>query len=186
MSDGSREEIGMSERAKELFLAYGGNRFFMDHDGVGAEYEGFRVPKETEARWAEEFIRDFLKTERYGKEALRACGTAAELVKRGSRDEWERCLFYPLRARYLDDVTRLFMLQQSFRMAETAVKKHTFSREDAAAYLKEFDAFSREIRDRAEKGALTRAADYVMQEFADPEYTACYLDEMKKKWLGLF
>ena len=176
----------MLERAKELFLAYGGNRFFMDHDGALAEYEGFRVPKETEARWAEEFLREFTETERYGKDALKAYGTAAELVKAGSRADWERCLFYPLRARHLDDVTRLFMLQRSFRMAETAVKKRAFSRKEAEAYLEELDGFAREIRERAEKGTLTRAEDYVMREFADAEYTAGYLDEMKRKWLGLF
>ena len=176
----------MTERAKELFLAYGGSRFFMDHDGVGAEYESFRVPKETEERWAEEFIREFLETERSGRQALRDYGTAALLVRADRQTErWERCLYYPLRAGHLDDVTRLFMLQRSFTMAADAAKKHLFSPNKAAAYVRELDVFSKGIRERAEKGTLTRAEDYVMREFSEPAYTADYLDGLRKKWTGL-
>ncbi len=88
------------ERAKELFLKYNGNRFYMDREGDGSEYEGYHIPKETEELWAKEFIFGFLKTELKGREALRAYSTAAELLKRDRMgDRWEQCLFYPLRAK---------------------------------------------------------------------------------------
>ncbi|MBR2754661.1 MAG: hypothetical protein IKD64_02510 [Lachnospiraceae bacterium] len=65
----------------------------------------------------------------------------AELLKSDrTNDSWERCLFYPLRAKQLDDVTILNMLQVSFQMAERAVEKNCFSREEADAYLKELDS----------------------------------------------
>jgi hypothetical protein len=70
------------ERAKELFLKYNGNRFYMDREGDGSEYEGYHIPKETEELWAKEFIFGFLKTELKGREALHAYSTAAELLKR--------------------------------------------------------------------------------------------------------
>ena len=38
----------------------------------------------------------------------------------------------------------------------------------------------------AENGTMTRASDYVMQEFSDPAYIADYLSSLKRKWIGLF
>ena len=175
------------ERAKELFLKYNGNRFYMDREGDGSEYEGYHIPKETEEMWAQEFIFGFLKTELKGREALRAYSTAAELLKRDRMgDRWEQCLFYPLRAKQLDDVTILYMLQVSFQMAERAIEKNCFSRKEADAYLKELDGYMQAVLVRAEKGTMTRAADYAMQEFSDPVYIADYLDGLKQKWDGLF
>ena len=173
------------ERAKELFLQYHGNRFYMDHDGVGAEYEAYRVSRETEEQWAEEFISAFWQSEAQGKEALQAYSCAADLVKTDRREDLEKCLYYPLRSPYPDDVTRLFMLRAGFRLAERAAKKQCLSREDAAAYLRELDRFISGIRERAERGTLTRSADYVMQEFSDPVYIAEYLGGFRKKWSEL-
>ena len=176
----------MIERAKELFIAYGGNRFYMDHDGVGEEYAAYRVTKETEERWADEFVRDFLEAERHGKDALKDYRTAAELLRTKRLNGYlKSCLLYPIRARHLDDVTRLFMLQTSYLMAETAAKKGGLSREEIETYLQELDIFSGMIKARAENSALTRAEDFVMNEFADFEYTAGYLDDLRQKWLGL-
>lgn len=171
------------ERAKELFLKYNGNRFYMDHDGEGYKYESYHVSKETEEGWAKEFIDDFLNTKLYGKEAIRAYITATELLKSDRKnDDWEKCLYYPLRADHLDDVTILYMLPISFRMAEKAMKKNSFSPQEAASYREELDAYSRKVLDRAAKGTLTRATDYVMQEFSDPAYVEKYLDELRQKW----
>ena len=36
------------ERAKELLMQYSGNRFFVDLNEEGHEYDGYRIPKETE------------------------------------------------------------------------------------------------------------------------------------------
>lgn len=112
------------ERAKELFLKYSGNRFYMDLDGEGSEYDSYHVSKETEAMWAEEHISRFLESKMQGKEALRAYSAVTELLKSDRRNaKWDRCLYYPLRAGHLDDVTILFMLPAGFRLAEKAAKK---------------------------------------------------------------
>ena len=175
------------ERAKELFLKYNGNRFYMDREGEGSEYEGYHIPKETEELWAKEFISGFLESEMMGREAIRAYSTATELLKSDRADDsWERCLYYPLRAKQLDDVTILYMLQASFQMAERAAGKNCFSRDDANFYLKELDAYAQTVQGRAKKGTMTRAADYLMQEFSDPVYIADYLENLKQKWEGLF
>ena len=42
------------ERAKELFLKYNGNRFYMDREGEGSEYDSYHISKETEEMWTEE------------------------------------------------------------------------------------------------------------------------------------
>ena len=178
-------ETGM-ERAKELFLQYGGNRFHMDREGDGTEYGSYCVSRETEERWAKEYISLFLESETQGREALRAYSTAAELLKSNRNGDWDSCLYYPLRAKHLDDVTILYMLSAGFRMAERAVKKHRFTRQEADAYLRELDGYVRSVLARAEEGDLTRAADYVMQEFSDPVYAAGYLNDLKEKWDGLF
>nr|MBQ6241912.1 hypothetical protein [Lachnospiraceae bacterium] len=174
------------ERAKELFLEYCGNQYFMDLDGVGHEYAAYHVPKETEELWAQEYISGFLESETQGKEALRAYSAVTELARKDRRaDVWEKCLYYPLRAGHLDDVTILFMLPGSFRMAERAAEKRGISRQDAGAYLQELNEYSRQVRERADQGTLTRAADYVMQEFSDPVYVAGYLNDLKMKWTRL-
>ena len=119
------------ERAKELFLEYHGNRFFMDRDGAGREYDGYRISRETERMWAEEYVRDFLESEAAGREALRAYSTAADLLHgRETEEDWKKCLYYPLRSRHLDDVTVLFMLPCSSgwrreRQTEAASRKKT-------------------------------------------------------------
>ena len=175
------------ERAKELFLKYAGNRFFMDHDGEGAEYAGYHVSKETEERWAKEYILDFLESERRGKEALRVYSAVAELLRCDRRDDyWEKCLYYPLRAAQLDDVTVLFMLSVSLRLAEKAVKKQTLSREGAEVYIKDLDGYTKRVMDRFRAGTFTRSPDYVMREFSDPAYVEEYLKELREKWTALF
>ena len=175
------------ERAKELFLKYNGNRFFMDREGDGKEYESYRVPKETEKAWAEEFVSSFLESGLQGKEALRSYTAAAELVRKDSENKrWDDILYYPLRAAHLDDVAVLFMLGASFRMAEYAVKKGRFSKEEAKAYLSELDSYCRNAIARAEDGTLSRSEDYVMREFSDLVYVAEYLKDIQDKWKGLF
>ena len=76
----SRAEV--MERAKELFLRYAGNRFYMDLDGRGGEYEIFRVPKETEDLWAEELVRGLRSSKKRGREALGEYSAAAQLARR--------------------------------------------------------------------------------------------------------
>lgn len=174
------------ERAKELFMQYGGNRFYMDHDGVGQEYDACRVPRETEEAWRKEYLSGFFEEKKHGREALRAYSLAVEFLKGGAEDGcWERALYYPLRSDWLDDVTVLFLLPVSFRLAEKRAEKGRFSREAADEYLRVLDSFVRDVRKRAEDGALTRAADYRMREFADDAYVAAYLEDLLRKWAGL-
>ncbi len=175
------------ERAKELFYKYRGNHFYMDHDGAGWEYDSYHVSRETEEKWTEELVSHFLASELRGREALRIYSAVTDLMKSDrSRADWDVCLYYPLRASHLDDVTILFMLPDSFRMAEKAVKQDRFSKEEAGAYLGEMDSYIRELQERAEEGTMTRADDYVLKEFSDPVYVADYLSRLKKKWEGLF
>ena len=174
------------ERAKELFLGYSGNRFYMDLNGEGSEYAGYHVPKETEEMWAKEHISCFLESGMQGKEALRAYSAAIGLLDHEkSEDIRSRCLYYPLRAKHLDDVTILFMLPVSFRMAEKEAKERRISREDIDAYLRELSGYRKLVLARAEDGTLSRAKDYVMQEFSDPVYVADYLNSLEKEWAGL-
>jgi hypothetical protein len=174
------------ERARELFLRYNGNRFYMDHDGVGYEYDGYHVPKETEAAWARESVLGFLGSKTRGKEALRAYSAAAEFVGRAELvGFWERCLFYPFRAEHLDDVTTLFMLSRSYRMAESAAKRRRLLRSAVDAYVRELDGYIRRIQERMAAGTLTRDADYDMNEFSDPVYVEDYLSDLRKKWAGV-
>lgn len=175
------------DRAKELFLKYHGNRFYMDHDGEGWEYESYHVSKETEEMWTNELISQLLDSKYAGREALKAYSAAADLVKTDRLSgNWYACLYYPLKAGQLDDVTTLYMLKDSYRMAEGAVKKHLFTEEEADSYVKELDGYIRMVLGRAEKGEMIRSEDYVMQEFSDPVYVADYLDDLKKKWAELF
>ena len=175
------------ERAKELFLKYSGNRFFMDREGDGKEYESYRVPKETEKAWAEEFVSSFLESGLQGKEVLRSYSAAADLVRKDMGVvTWDEILYYPLRAAQLDDVTILFMLGVSFRMAENAARKGRFSKEEADTYLCELDSYCIKAIARTEDGTMTRHEDYVMREFSDPVYVAEYLKGIKDKWKGLF
>ena len=78
MTDRDGVKIGV-ERAKEIFCQYHGNRFYMDHDGVGAEYEEYHVSGETERIWTRELVSELLKSEYRGKEALRVYRAAADL-----------------------------------------------------------------------------------------------------------
>ena len=175
------------ERAKELFFQYHGNRFHMDRDGAGSEYDSFHVSRETEEQWTGELISRLLESKPEGREALRLCSAVSDMIARDSRGgEWDACLYYPMKAGHLDDVTVLFLLSCSFRMAEKAVKKHLFSAEEAAAYRHELDCFCRSVLERADGGTLTRSEDYVMREFSDPVYVKEYIDELKTKWDGLF
>ena len=48
------------ERAKELFIKYSGNRFYMDRNGDRHEYESYSIPKETEEEWRSEYLSQFL------------------------------------------------------------------------------------------------------------------------------
>ena len=179
------EETRM-ERAKAMFLKYNGSRFHMDREGDGAEYDRYHISKETEDMWVEELVASLLESKMQGREALRAYASVAELLNGGRQDEeWDACLLYPLRAERLDDVTALYMLPFSLRMAERAARKQRFSRADAAAYLHELDGYIQLVQSRVEQGALTRAADYEMQEFSDPVYIADYLNDLKEKWSRL-
>ncbi len=159
----------------------------MDREGEGTEYDSFHISRETEEMWTEEYITCFLNSKLQGKEAYRSYSTMAELLKSDRQNKaWDICLYYPLRAECLDDVTILYMLPVSFRMAEKAVKKNRFSREDADAYLQELNRYVQLVQFRAEKGVLTRSPDYTMLEFSDPVYITEYLDSLEKKWKGLF
>ena len=175
------------ERAKELFLKYNGNRFYMDREGECGEYESYHISKETEEMWTQELINTFLGSKLQGREALRTYSTVTELLKseRLNKD-WDTCLYYPLRTKHLDDVTILYMLSASFTMAENAAKKHRLSKEEKDAYLQELENYMQTVQDRAEKGTMIRSADYIMQEFSDPVYIENYLNNLKKKWTELF
>ena len=175
------------EKAKELFYRYHGNRFYMDHDGVGWEYDSYHVSKEQEERWTEELLSGFLTSRPRGRDAIRAYSAVTDLIGRGKRrEDWDACLYYPLRAGHLDDVTILFLLPDSLRMAERAVKKRQFSREEAESYRRELERYHRLALDRAEKGTMTRAEDFERREFSDPAVVAEHLEALEKKWDGLF
>ena len=174
------------ERAKEMFLQYCGNRYYMALDGEEQVYNSYRVSKETEEAWRREYLTRFFDAKRTGKKALGAYEKAVTFLKSDRSDgNGEAFLHYPLRASGLDDVTVLFMLRGSFRLAEKWAGKGKLSREEVDSYLSAFDGFSRSVLERAEKGTLTRAAEYVMGEFADPLYIADYLDDLRKSWRKL-
>ena len=171
------------DRAKELFLQYNGNQFYMDLDGDGNEYRSYNVPKETEEAWRREFLDSFFAQKLYGKEALKAYGTAVDFLKSDKSDEdWERFLYFPLRAEWLDDVTVLFMLRSALKLAEKWSKKGKLSKEEIRAYETALAGFTEVVQRRADSGALTRSEDYVMQEFSDPVYVESYLKDLKEKW----
>lgn len=175
------------DHAKELFFKYNGNRFYMDLNGEGHEYDKYHISRETEEKWAEEYILSFLNSKTHGKDAVRGYSAVAELLKRSIRsDLLEKCLYYPLKARHLDDISILFMLPNSFTLAERAVKKGGFIKNDAVAYIQDLDLYITQVQKRADNGTLTRNTDYGMQEFADPVYVNNYLHSLRKKWDGLF
>ena len=174
------------ERAKELFLHYGGNRYYMSLDGDENEYDRYRVSKETEEEWRREYLDRFLEEERSGRDALGAYAKAAGFLKSDRSDKCgERVLYYPLRSGRLDDVTVLFMLPHSFRLAEKWAKKGKFTRKEAGEYLKALDGFARGVQKRAEDGTLTRAEDYSALDFSDPAYVAGYLADLLDDWRGM-
>ncbi len=171
------------ERAKEMFLQYGGNRYYMSLDGVEQIYNSYRVSKETEEEWRNEFLAQFFTRKQYGKDALRAYGVAADYLK-GS-DCRERFLYYPLRSDWLDDVTILFMLRITLGKAEEWRKNGKLSKEEAAGYLEVLDGFAKDVQMRADEGTMTRSEDYTMQEFSDSAYIEDYLKDLQKDWSGL-
>ena len=170
------------QRAKKLFLDYHGNHFYMDHDGVLPEYESYHISKETEKMWAEESVQGFRMSEESGKKTLRSYSLVTDLLDCKKRDELKECLYYPFEAARLDDVTVLFMLQVSYRLAERAAKKGCLSKEETEAYIRALNDYSIQVLDRMEKGTLTRADDYIPQDFYDPVYTAGYLKDLREKW----
>lgn len=175
------------DRAKELFFKYNGNRFYMDHNGEGYEYDKYHISRETEEKWAEEYILGFLDSKKHGKEAVRGYSAVAELLKSSTRsDILEKCLYYPLRARHLDDISILFMLPNSFSLAERTLKKGSLIKQDAVAYILDLDRYITQVQKRADNGTLTRDTDYSLQEFSDPVYVNNYLYSLRKKWDRLF
>ena len=171
------------ERAKELFLCYCGNQFYMDLDGDGAEYRSYRISKEQEEEWRREFLDRFSKQEHHGKEALGSYAKVVDFLKSDRSDEdagW--FLYYPLRTKGLDDATILFMLRYSFRLAEKWTKRKAFPKEEAKDYLSVLDEYTRAVQSRAEDGSITRAEDYTLQEFSDPVYVASYLKDLRQDW----
>ena len=174
------------ERAKELFMQYSGNRFYMDLDGAGQEYDRYCIPKATEKEWRREYLSSFFEQKRYGRDALRSYALAVDFLKSDMTDErWKRALFYPLRSDWLDDVTILFMLPVSLRLAEKRAEKGKFARDIADEYRYALDGFVQNILKRADAGLLTRSPDYHMQEFSDEVYVATYLKELQQKWTEL-
>ena len=174
------------ERAKDIFMKYCGNRYFMDLDGVGSEYDWYQVPKETEEEWRREYLSQFFEEKRYGKDALQSYSKATYFLESNMAcDHWERVLFYPFRCDWLDDVTILFMLRTSLQFAEQQLKKGKLSGEKAAEYMHALEDLARDLQNRADAGTLTRAEDYVMQEFADELYVASYLKDLQQKWIDL-
>lgn len=174
------------ERAKELFIQYGGSRFYMDLNGDGHEYDGYCIPKETEEEWRREYLSHFFEQKRYGKDALFSYACAVDFLKGDTTDDrWERVLYYPIRSDWLDDVTVLFMLPRSFQLAEKRTEKGKLSRDTVDAYLHALDDFIQNILKRADAGMLTRAPDYHLQEFSDEVYVAGYLKDLQQKWTAL-
>ena len=96
------------ERAKELFLYYCGNQYFMDLNGDGNEYRGYQISQEKEEEWRREYLDRFLQQKRYGREAFGAYAKAVEFLR--SDEDGQNYLYYPFRTDGLDDVTILFML----------------------------------------------------------------------------
>ena len=134
------------ERAKELFMQYSGNRFYMDLDGAGQEYDRYCIPKATEKEWRREYLSSFFEQKRYGRDALRSYALAVDFLKSDMTDErWKRALFYPLRSDWLDDVTILFMLPVSLRLAEKRAEKGKFARDIADEYRYALDGFVQNI-----------------------------------------
>ena len=174
------------EQAKELFLQYGGNRFYMALNGEEHLYDGYHISKETEEMWRRAYLEQFFEQELYGREALGAYATAAGFLKHDSDEEtWERFLYYPLRSARLDDVTVLFMLQISLRSAAERAKKGKLSQEEVRKYLPSLHEYAQHVQERAEAGTLTRAEDYTMQEFSDPVYVADYLEDLQRSWAAI-
>ena len=172
------------ECAKEMFLQYSGNRYYMSLDGVEQIYDSYRVSKETEEEWRREFLKEFFSQKRYGKDALGAYRIAADFVSADGEYQ-ESFLYYPIRSDGPDDVTALFMLQITLRTAEKWAGKRKLSKEEVAEYAATLERFAKDVQKRAEEGTMTRSEDYVMQEFSDPSYIADYLKDLMQRWRGL-
>ncbi len=171
------------ERAKELYLSYCGNHFMMDHDGAGAEYGRYRVSKETEEAWRREYLEQYFAERRFGRAAVNAYRRAVEFLKSDRSDpEWEEILYEPLRAKHVDDVSVMFMLPLSRKLAKKAAERGCYTRQEAKRYLQEMDRCTAGILKRAEEGTQVRSEDYVMLEFSDPAYIAAYVQDLKRAW----
>ncbi|MBQ6560379.1 MAG: hypothetical protein IJL85_06075 [Erysipelotrichaceae bacterium] len=171
------------ERAKELFLYYCGNQYFMDLNGDGNEYRGYQISKEKEEEWRKEYLDQFLVQKCYGREALRSYANAVKFLKSKRCDNnGKEYLHYPLRSDWLDDVTILFMLPYSFQLAEKRTEKRSLSKEEIKNYLLVLDGYIEEVQKRVEDGTITRAEDYTLQEFSDPTYVAKYLKDLRQDW----
>ena len=174
------------KRAKELFIQYRGNRFYMDRNGVRREYDSYAIPKETEEAWRKEYLSQFFEQKRHGRDALLSYAHATDFLNGDMNDDcWERVLYYPLRSDWMDDVTILFMLPISFQLAEKKAKKGEFSRNAATEYMRALDGIVQNIMKRVNANLLTRAQDYSLQEFSDEVYVASYLNDLQQKWTGL-
>lgn len=171
------------ERAKELFLQYNGNRYYMALNGEEQEYDGYHVSKATEEMWRREYLTQFFEQKRYGREALGAYATTADFLKSAGDDEtWIKFLYYPITSDWLDDVTILFMLRFSFQSVEHRAKKGKLPADAVKAYVQILDGYLARVQNRAEDGTLTRATDYTMQEFADPVYVTDYVKNLRQDW----
>lgn len=174
------------KRAKELFIQYSGNRFYMDQNGVRREYDSYAIPKETEDTWRIEYLSQFLEQKEYGKDALLSYTRATNFLNGNTSDEWwEKVLYYPLLSDWLDDVTILFMLPISFQLAEKMAEKGKLSRDVAVKYMQALDDFVLNIMKRINTDLFTRAKDYTLQEFSDKDYVAAYLNDLQQKWTNL-
>ena len=83
------------ERAKELFLHYNGNQYYMDLNGDGNEYRSYRVPKETEEAWRREYLDHFFEQ----KSCLRCvCEGNGSPEKRQERRELGKSSVLPVKS----------------------------------------------------------------------------------------
>ncbi|MBR2809019.1 MAG: hypothetical protein IKE33_02170 [Erysipelotrichaceae bacterium] len=173
------------EKAKELFVQYCGRHFFMDVDGVRAEYDSYHIPKEIENKWRREYLSQFFKQRKTGKDALRSYSQAIDFMNEDINDDtWERLLFYPFRCDWLDDVTILFMLQRDYYFVEQWINEGRFAKETISEYKNILNGFAQDILKRLREGTLTRDVDYEMNEFSDESYVSSYLEDLQLKWAG--
>lgn len=145
-----------TERAKELFIAYIGSRFYMSRDGVEAEYLSSAVSSETEKQWMAELTQQKLadlamagnwKTVHF----FNHHGDTEHLEQLMAADPkgamWERCVFLEEMVAY---VSRLSAPATALKRA--ALKKIVAG---SAALLSEAGASAMEQRIRSVLDAAT-------------------------------